>query len=448
MRVRFDHNQPLGGVGLTPWMRMGPERWFNNYAVVVQETWDRALDAGMHVTAVPGKARGTAAFMADPAALFAIRSHIKPGPVLTSHPVKPDPALLAAGYTFFAMNQKLQHSLENKVRQRELFGTFAPFPQYRIFKRSELDGSEAEFVRLLAGGERLVLQDESLGGGRGTYIVATPDEYAAALVRLAASGHIVLSAYVPHARERSVHGCVTQFGTVVGPLQTQIVRDPQLTNMQVAGGDRFCGGQITPSDPCQNAFPQIERITKQVGDVLQEQGYRGVFGLDFLVAPDGHVHLLELNPRFTGLTPLITHLWRDERDIPFYLLHILETCSLHYQLSGVADEPAEGSVLVLYNQQPHAVRMPKLGAGMYRFDAATKQLGFVRPVRDIATLAQNNTFLLERRHPSYWRYKPGARFAKLYFNRRILDANDELLPEIRDIVAAVYALAGSVSIRT
>src|SRR5256886_5243806 len=87
-------------------------------------------------------------------------------------------------------------------------------------------------------------------------------------------------------------------------------------------------GEISPADPLQAVYPEIKQYALGIGQRLQELGYRGIFGLDCLVDPSGRVYVLEINPRLTGLTPLLTMLYRENQDIPFYLLHILELAGL------------------------------------------------------------------------------------------------------------------------
>jgi hypothetical protein len=450
MRITFDDQYPLTGISLTPWMRVGPDRWFKNYTIITQDNWDPVFNDSCRIIPLGGRARLNNAFVKSPQVTKALLKHVAPGIVLTSHPTQPPAELTRAGYCFFAMNQQLHDTLENKAYQRQWLGKYAPFPPFIIKKRAELTPDRSSFEAVAVGRSGFVIQDDTLASGRGTCIIRNLQDYKKALFLLRRSRKVVISDLIENAAERSVQACVTKHGIVVGPLQKQIVRDEQLANLRVEGSERFCGGEISQQDPLAGSYTEITRIAKIVGQKLQDQGYRGIFGLDFLVRKDGGVHLLELNPRFTGLTPLATHLWRDERDVPLYLLHILETCGMPYELAAPRsiDSLAEGSMLALYNQQDFTIQLPGLQSGLYRYDPAAQTVRFIRSARHFAAMSQNGDFLLERRQPDDWRYSPGKRFAKLYFNRRVLDDADTILPEIRDIVAAVYSLADSVSIRT
>ena len=68
---------------------------------------------------------------------------------------------------------------------------------------------------------------------------------------------------------------------------------------------------------------KIFDYTKKVGDYLKKSGYKGIFGLDFVVN-NSDVNLVEINPRFVASIPFFTKLQIQNKQELFLFLHILE----------------------------------------------------------------------------------------------------------------------------
>lgn len=59
-------------------------------------------------------------------------------------------------------------------------------------------------------------------------------------------------------------------------------------------------GNIYPSKISKESEKIIVRTTKTLGDHLSKEGFRGLFGLDFIVNSTGQVYTIDLNPRRQG----------------------------------------------------------------------------------------------------------------------------------------------------
>lgn len=82
---------------------------------------------------------------------------------------------------------------------------------------------------------------------------------------------------------------------VTGRNDTRII----LITDQILHNNAYMGN-IYPSKANRKNIRKIERITKKVGNFLSRQGYRGLFGLDFLVNKHGKLCVIDLNPRRQG----------------------------------------------------------------------------------------------------------------------------------------------------
>jgi hypothetical protein len=84
----------------------------------------------------------------------------------------------------------------------------------------------------------------------------------------------------------------------------------------------YCGndfGMASRLEP--EVLDHIEKITVTVGEWLRTFGYRGTFGVDFLVR-DGEVLFTEVNPRFQGSTHASCRLAVEEDESCLMLEHV------------------------------------------------------------------------------------------------------------------------------
>jgi hypothetical protein len=153
--------------------------------------------------------------------------------------------------------------------------------------------------------------------------------------------------------------------------------------------------------------------------------------------------VLEVNPRLTGVTPLVTQLYREGQDIPFYLLHILETGNFDYEITDtfVDSTGPEGGLLVLHSQQPTQVRITDVPrSGLYNM----LSLDFVGTQYRLGPEAVDRQLLVQQYTPPGFTIRPGGRLVTAYARGRILDDQDALLPEV---AAAVEGLLDRIQVR-
>jgi len=91
---------------------------------------------------------------------------------------------------------------------------------------------------------------------------------------------------------------------IMSPNVNSIVIAPGVTKVlvitdQIMSGNVYLGN-IYPLDAPLKVHREIVRITERIGSYLSKSGYRGVFGLDFLVNKKWEVVVVDLNPRRQG----------------------------------------------------------------------------------------------------------------------------------------------------
>jgi hypothetical protein len=444
MRIIYDTSIKLAGIGMVPWGRLGPERWLPAYAIASLYGWDmpagygpRVVALADHVAQLPQLPRiNTPSLLKEPEFQAMLDRELSGYDLLVYKPAEIPAAL--AGRKFLTTAPSYTETIENKAVFREMFGNDIRFPAYIIASRDDLKPDQESFDRLMAGRSRMIIQDEQLSGGKGSFIIDSFESYCtviAALDQLSQHQRVVISDVVESPREVSVQCCVTQYGVFVGPLQQQVVNHPELAGSAV-GGDKFCGVQIAASDQDTPLYKDVEAIARKVGERLQKDGYKGIYGADFLVSASGELYILEVNARITGATPLITALVDQDAGIPFYLLHLLELGDYPYNIEGTpAPFVRQGSLLVLHTLETTLQgieHMPQ--SGTYRL-----QQGQLLRVSDSVSLEDivDDAFIIQEYMPPGMKIKPGGRMALVLFAEPVLDAHGELQQRALEVVRVV-----------
>ncbi len=100
---------------------------------------------------------------------------------------------------------------------------------------------------------------------------------------------------------------------VVADLITDIINAPNVNAIvtdkddtriicisdQILRGNKYLGN-VYPSKVSSNQKDEIISVTKKVGNYLSVLGFRGIFGIDFLIDKKGQIFTTDLNPRRQG----------------------------------------------------------------------------------------------------------------------------------------------------
>ena len=176
-------------------------------------------------------------------------------------------------------------------------------------------------------GTDLVVQTPYGDSGRTTFFVASQadwDDCADSLV----DEELKVMRRINHF-PGTVEAVATRHGTLVGPIQTDITGFSELTPYR--GG--WCGNDVYPGVFDEKVRRRIRRMARRLGDRLYQEGYGGVFCLDFLVdTDDGTVYLGEINPRISGASPLTNLITSRYGGVPLFLFHLLEFCGVDWEL--------------------------------------------------------------------------------------------------------------------
>ncbi len=186
----------------------------------------------------------------------------------------------------------LARRLENKLLLPELAAE-ASVPIPRQARIDVTEGTPWAAIVAAVGADAVVQSPRGFSGKK-TFVVRDPETWIGLRSRLA--GRPAKVAEYVGGRPGTLHAIVDARGAVVvsAPI-VQVTGDPALTPFPLGS----CGNDFTwrPA-PHPGDAPAV--VAEALGPVLAARGYRGAFGLDFVVPADGACVLIEINPRLTA----------------------------------------------------------------------------------------------------------------------------------------------------
>lgn len=196
----------------------------------------------------------------------------------------------------------------------------------------------------------------------------------------------------------------------------------------------YCGNDFASVKEIEPALiEQIESVTVKVGAWLRLQGYRGAFGIDFMV-DHGTALFTEINPRFQGSTRMSAQM-SVELDQPCILMdHIAAMLHLNWPddrpglIDQVAEMPGRAQVIV-HNTSDRASR-----ADTWALTVAARELPGYRGT-ELAADPELNC-------------DPDSILACLTFNTEVTGAGYDIRADIVNCVARTELLDASSSVES
>lgn len=336
-----------------------------------------------------------------------------------------------AGLEVAMPSAALRTRLDSKIETTRLADEAGVPSVPNVMGRADSYGDALKLALGASLGQDLVIQTPYGDSGQTTFFVASPeewDEHADGLV-----GHDLKVMKRIDPLEAAIEGVITRHGTLVGPLMTELTGFPELTPY----GGGWCGNDVFATALSDRQRQLARQYTRQMGDRLREEGYRGYFELDFLADVDsGELYLGELNPRVTGASSMTNVTAVAYGDMPLFLFHLLEFADVEYEIDVAALNEAwahpgavdEWSQFILKQTEAdvelitHAPR-----SGIWRLDAAAPGgIRFVRRETDWHSVAsEDEAFYLRIAAEGQYRY-PGADLGILVTRGRLQTDEHEL----------------------
>jgi glutathione synthase/RimK-type ligase-like ATP-grasp enzyme len=326
----------------------------------------------------------------------------------------------------------LRQHLDNKVTTTQLANRAGIPSVPNVLARVESYAGLRKVAQAL--GPDLVVQLPYGDSGTTTFFISSAADFRLYASRIAQQPAVKIMQRI-RCRQATIEGCVTRYGTLVGPLMTEMVGFAELT--PYAGG--WCGNEVFGASASAAFSPDIRQQAQQttiaIGEQLRQEGYWGSFGLDFLIDQDTDVlYLGELNPRLTGVTPLTSQAALDRNDMPLLLFHLLEWFGVEYALDVAqfnrhwvdAEQTTSWSQLIIEHTADAAetvTQVPATGIWRMQPDGA---LQFSRPVfQPQAVAGESEVFFLRTVDPGHT-LEPGQSIGRLLTRGRLMTDDYQL----------------------
>jgi hypothetical protein len=327
IRRFFAQNKtPIYFFNTTPFNLLGAERWIGGLQFI--NTMD-SFDQQHHRALVPAGAAGQQVSGVEAANQYlldhpSVGRFVQPGgkALFLMFDEQNEKSARALGLDTCLPAASFRNQLDSKVVTTELANRAGVASVPNVLGKIESYGELRRAASAL--GPDLVVQLPHGDSGQTTFFVSDERDYMRYAARIAAQPVVKVMRRI-RCRQLTIEACVTGRFTLVGPLQTELVGFPELTPF----GGGWCGNEIFSA--ADSTFltadlrQQAHRATLALGEELRRVGYRGCFGLDFLLDQDtGSLYLGEMNPRITGATPLTSQVMLESGGIPLLLFHLLE----------------------------------------------------------------------------------------------------------------------------
>ncbi len=414
IRDFFHRNQtPLYYVSTTAFNHLGADEWVNNLTFI--NTIDSFegqhpnvfVPAGALAHGLQGIEAANNYLLHHPAVADHLRRSGSGGVLFLMFDVHTESLARKLGLTVAFPPAKLRRHLDSKVTTT-LLATRAGIPSVpNVLARVDSYATLRRVAHAL--GPDLVVQLPYGDSGTTTFFISSEADFHSCAGQIAGQTAVKIMKRI-RCRQATIDACVTRYGTLVGPLMTEMVGFAELTPF--LGG--WCGNEVFGAGGSA-AFSldirrQAQHIALAMGEQIRQEGYWGAFGIDFLIdqATDT-LYLGELNPRITGVTPLTSQAALDQNDTPLLLFHVLEWFGVQYALDVEqfnrrwvdADQTTSWSQLIIEHIAYAAGTLTQVPAtGIWRLepDGAVQ---FSRPAFHPQAVAGEEAFFLRTVDPGH-----------------------------------------------
>lgn len=196
-----------------------------------------------------------------------------------------------------------------------------------------------------------------------------------------------------------------------------------------------CGRQWPAPSLTNDQKGTIMAISQKIGEAMMQKGYRGFFGLDFLVEDSsGKVYLSENNARFTASAPFFTKQEILQDTIPLMYFHI--AAFLHYDLPSYNVSEFSASQLIIRKDDRMYSPVHKLKTGVYGH--VDNALEFKYESYDSEKTANNEMFIHET--DAQGPGKIDDELARIEIKKMVLDYPGKLTKDLEKTVKLVRNL--------
>jgi hypothetical protein len=186
-------------------------------------------------------------------------------------------------------DSNISDRLNSKAYQYESCKNFVPMPDYHIcYGRDALYEKTNKLWPDWTQG--IFISKEYSAGGLQSIVAHGPDHITEKFQDQKQT--YIISRYIPHDHDPTVLAVVANEDDVyIAGIADQIIEH----------STRFVGS-IFPSTLPLKTLSELQEFTRIIGKWLAREGFRGIFGCDYIVDADGGIYFIEVNARKQGTT--------------------------------------------------------------------------------------------------------------------------------------------------
>lgn len=226
-------------------------------------------------------------------------------------------SVLSRRYNTINSSVEITRMFEEKLTQFDELAKFVKFPKTIKIKLSDV--TYLQIIQVL--GTKFVIQFARGHTGLGTHIVNSEEQFNEIKER---NLHrtVKITSFI-EGQAYTINACTTKAGVFMGGLSLQITGYSRLGALEGA----TIGNDWSTRINIEN-YQDIIQQTEVVGKLLYKKGFKGMFGVDFVIKESGEVFVIEVNARQTASVPMYTKIQLLKSEIPLSMLHLLEYFNL------------------------------------------------------------------------------------------------------------------------
>lgn len=282
----------------------------------------------------------------------------KPNILLFKPSIKAELLCRDKDYNLLVNNSVLNRQYENKISFHNLVNKY--FPGNSI---PSLTGSLSDFnlIDLAKRFELPFIIQFSLGwAGKTTFMINQEEDFKKLLSRFPLTP-VKISKYIAGFTVLN-NACIYKRKVFVSPPAFQISGFSELSSNPFS----TCGREWPAKFLTAEMEKTIYDLTLKIGEIMIKNGYKGLFGLDFIIDErNGKVILSENNARFTASTAFWTKMEIGENLTPLMAYHLAEFLGIELNSDYVVDNDISATQLIFRDANFQPKKLETDGFGVF-----------------------------------------------------------------------------------
>jgi hypothetical protein len=320
--------------------------------------------------------------------------------------------------TVRSSSMELRDHLDDKLQFMELLHTLN-LPKILSFSNT-INNLDFDEIKAKVGLPLVIKLKVGASGGQ-TYFVSSSEDFRT-LQQTLKNETVIVSTYIS-GPSFNINGFIGTENVYLDQPSLQLIGIPECAS----GKFTYCGNDFPSFNKYyRDVAKEIKKVTERIGWYIKEQGYYGVFGVDFIYnLKDSVLYPLEINPRMQGSTALLARYQFTKKFPRLAELYITETQTFH------TAETVEASFILLHNLSNERLTIEhSFASGLYTFAFSKGKLKLTYLGYEGVFPTHKSELLIVGCPPQGTFIEPGAGIMRIEFSSAILKKNGRHLKKL------------------